>query len=329
MGPDLGRSQTGRMSEGQLAGVMWNHIPKMLGWMRQAGLPPTALTTEEMADLFALISFVRQLDELGDPVRGKEVLRSKGCSECHSTDSSEGGAAPDLAKWGRYANPIAWAQMMWEHAPVMEEAMRLSGMSWPKLEGSDLVHIVAYVRSVGISGELTYLRPGSANRGRRLFLEKKCNGCHPGTGPDLAKVDLPLSVGALASRMWNHSPEMIRVMREQQVDRQPIEPQELADVLAYVLALGARDRGGDPLRGQQVFQRKGCADCHEREEVVQPVGPSVQMLSDHAAPVSMAAAMWNHGESMLERMTEAGMAWPVFDDREMVDLLAYLKTADD
>jgi hypothetical protein len=41
----------------------------------------------------------------------------------------------------------------------------------------------------------------------------------------------------------------------------------------------------------------------------------------------MAAAMWNHGETMLERMTEAGMAWPVFADDEMADLLAYLENS--
>jgi hypothetical protein len=38
----------------------------------------------------------------------------------------------------------------------------------------------------------------------------------------------------------------------------------------------------------------------------------------------MATAMWNHGEAMLARMTEAGLSWPVFNDQEMVDLLAYL-----
>ena len=41
-------------------------------------------------------------------------------------------------------------------------------------------------------------------------------------------------------------------------------------------------------------------------------------------PVYMATAMWNHGETMLARMTEAGLSWPVFNDQEMVDLLAYL-----
>ncbi len=324
-GPDLGRAGSGRLSEGRLAGVMWNHIPKMQGWMKQIGHAPEAVNNEEMADLFALISFVRQLDELGDPVLGEAVLRSKGCSECHSTDASGGTVGPDLAKWGRYANPTVWAQLMWEHAPVMEIAMMRSGMSWPKLEGSDLVHIVAYVRSAGTSGDKIYLHPGSTDRGRRLFLQKKCDACHPGTGPDLSTADLPVSVGALASRMWNHSPEMTRQMQQQEVDRQPITPQELVDILAYVLALGAQDRGGDYARGQRVFSRKGCGQCHDTEEIAEAAGPPIGQLRGHSSPVAMAAAMWNHGETMLQRMTEAGLAWPVFNEGEMVDLLAYLQ----
>ncbi len=323
-GPDLGRIRAGRLSDGRLAGVMWNHIPKMLGWMKQSGHPLTTLTRDEMADLFALMFFVRQLDELGDPVRGEAILSSKGCSTCHSTGASGGSVGPDLAKWGRYANPVVWAQMMWEHAPMMEEAMKRSDMDWPKLEGADLVHIVAYVRSAGVSGEKTYLKPGDVERGQSLFLKKKCDTCHPGNGPDLALADLPTSVGALASRMWNHSPQMIRAMRQQDVARQPIAPQELADILAYVLALSSLDRDSDPVRGRRVFEQKGCAQCHQSGEMVETVGPSLKQLGGHAAPVNMATAMWNHGSTMLAQMTEAGISWPVFDENEMVDLLAYL-----
>ncbi len=364
VGPDLGRSRMGRLSEGQLAGVMWNHIPKMLGQMKQTGRPPVTLTNAEMANLFVLIFFVQQLDELGDPVRGEQVLRAKGCSECHTTDSSADGVGPDLAKWGKYANPIIWAQMMWEHAPMMAEAMERSDINWPKLEGADLVHIVAYVRSAGISGEKTYLRPGSATRGQKLFLEKGCRSCHSdggrqaGSGPDLAVADLPSSVGALASRMWNHSPTMNRLMGEQDVARQPVSPQELADILAFILALGNQDRGGLSARGERVFARKGCVQCHESDapaDVATPSdgdalvekdipaasdapaesdtgiaqqGPFLGRLGQDATPVNMATALWNHGETMLEQMTEAGISWPVFSGSEMVDLLAYLRTVE-
>ena len=54
--------------------------------------------------------------------------------------------------------------------------------------------------------------------------------------------------------------------------------------------------------------------------------PTLKLLSGSASPAKMAAAMWNHGRTMLEKMTEAGMSWPVFADDEMADLLAYLSS---
>ena len=325
VGPDLGRAGTGPLSGGRLAGVMWNHIPKMLGRMEQTGRPPTKLTRDEMGDLFALIFFVRQLDEQGSPRRGERILQRKGCTECHSIGSAEEGVGPDLAKWGRYANPVAWAQMMWEHAPVMEEAMKRSGMSWPELEGSDLVHILAYVRGSAGAGEREYLRPGSVGLGRELFKKKACNVCHPGTGPDLARSELPTSIGALAARMWNHSPTMMSAMRKQNLARESMTAQELADILAYVLALGNSGREGDPDIGRSLFDQKRCGECHDADDVSASGAPPLSALWGDAAPVDMAAAMWNHGGTMLEQMTEAGLSWPVFNDEEMEHLLAYLE----
>jgi len=327
VGPDLGRVGTGRLTNGQLAGVMWNHIPKMFGQMRETGRPPVTLSQDEMADLFALIFFVRQLDEPGDPVRGESILRTKGCSECHQTRPTGASVGPDLARWGRYANPIVWAQLMWEHAPMMEEAMKRSGIDWPKLDGADLVHIVAYVRSTGTSGEKMYLSPGSVARGVELFKEKACNQCHPGSGPDLASADLPISVGALASRMWNHSPSMLQMMVEKNVSRPSVDAQELADIVAYILALGCADRDGSPSRGQEVFAQKGCVQCHQQDEKSPAPRLTRSQRGADLEPVHMATAMWNHGETMLERMTQAGLSWPVFNDREMVDLLAFLNAA--
>ena len=67
-----------------------------------------------------------------------------------------------------------------------------------------------------------------------------------------------------------------------------------------------------------------CTQCHERGEAADSAGPSLSQLGVNATPVRMATAMWNHGETMLEQMTEAGISWPVFSDNEMVDLLAFL-----
>ncbi len=117
---------------------------------------------------------------------------------------------------------------------------------------------------------------------------------------------------------------MTRVMRQQNVARLPIDAQELTDILTYVLTLRNQDRGGSAERGRAVFEAKGCGECHQAEEMAQQQAPSLEELKGVATPVGMATAMWNHGRTMLERMTEAGLAWPVFIDQEMIDMLVYV-----
>jgi len=118
---------------------------------------------------------------------------------------------------------------------------------------------------------------------------------------------------------------MMSVMRDRKVKQEPVSAQELADILSYVLALGNTDSGGDAGRGATFFQTKGCAQCHEATEVNASKAPPVADLKGDATPVDIAAAMWNHSDTMLEKMTEAGLSWPMFNDREMVDLLAFLQ----
>jgi cytochrome c553 len=97
--------------------------------------------------------------------------------------------------------------------------------------------------------------------------------------------------------------------------------------VAYVLALGHVDRGGNAELGVKVFMEKGCAQCHEQDRKSGAPRLTGSEPGSDATPVYMATAMWNHGETMLQRMTEAGLSWPVFNDQEMVDLLAYLNAS--
>jgi hypothetical protein len=135
---------------------------------------------------------------------------------------------------------------------------------------------------------------------------------------------LPASGGALASRIWNHSPDMARMLKEQQVGREPISAQELADIVAYLLMLNSQDGPGDAGLGKAIFTAKKCVSCHDNSGPGLAGGPPVTKLGEKGNAAKMAAAMWNHGEKMLEHMTQVGMSWPIFMHDEMNDLLAYL-----
>ncbi|MHC4609785.1 MAG: c-type cytochrome [Planctomycetota bacterium] len=326
-GPDLGRTEQQHLTAGRLVGTMWNHIPKVYSLVIRNQLEYPRLTSKEMSELYGFLFLVRYLDEPGNPDAGQLVLRQKGCASCHSTEGNPQSGAPDLRRWARYANPIVWAHKMWEHAPRMEREMQQAGITWPTLDDTDLMNIIAYLRSVGGHEAKVYLEPGSARTGARLFADRECQGCHHsgGVGPDFSTTAPPRSVAALASRMWNHSPDMSREMKAQGVERSPLTVQEMADIIAYIISLHYEDSGGDPQRGRVLFEQKRCAECHTEEEPAESRAPALAQFSGAADPLRLAPAMWNHGVTMMQRISDLGDVWPVFQPDEMVDLIAYFE----
>ena len=61
----------------------------------------------------------------GDAQRGKEMLQSRRCTQCHPIAGAGGGSAPDL---GRRApgeiSPASLAADMWNHGPRMWKNMQ-------------------------------------------------------------------------------------------------------------------------------------------------------------------------------------------------------------
>jgi cytochrome c2 len=331
IGPDLGRAFGGPLTASELAGRMWNHVPRMVALMRQYQLPEMTLTRAEMADMFSFLYFVRYLDEPGDPREGRRILSEKRCTECHTLERGGGETGPDLTRWAGFVNPIVWAQMMWEHGAGMEEAMKQANIEWPELGDADLANIIAFVRSVGTSAQKVYLRPGSPARGRGLFAERGCAACHTSAGdasrkgPDPARIELPGSLSALASRMWNHLPAMHELMARQELKPTALSAQEMADIIAYLFAMQYEGEPGDAARGKRVFAAKRCVDCHELPQILAAETGG----AGRGSAVGMGHAIWQHGAAMADQMTKAGIPWPTFEGDEMADLIAYVRSAGD
>ena len=76
-----------------------------------------------------------------------------------------------------------------------------------------------------------------------------CPGLHPGTP----------AMGWLTAVLWNHAPGMWRQFRQQNKSYPQLDPQEMADILAFLYQSGNVDRAGDPSAGQRVFNEKGCS----------------------------------------------------------------------
>jgi hypothetical protein len=94
IGPDLGQRKFygGYL---QLAGVMWNHFPRMYEAMQKERVPWLELSNEEMSDLIAYLFYIRYLGEPGNEYRGRKLLATKGCFPTRAASN-----ATNSAVWG-------------------------------------------------------------------------------------------------------------------------------------------------------------------------------------------------------------------------------------
>jgi mono/diheme cytochrome c family protein len=142
-GPDLRTAHLPRSAEG-IAGAMWNHASVMNETMREQGLGWPSLTTTELADLVSYLYFLPFADAPGQSRRGAEVFANRSCAACHSAAGAShpgpqllGGGAPTSAK--------VLVAAMWNHAPIMKEAILGEGRPWPELSGQDLRDLLAFL----------------------------------------------------------------------------------------------------------------------------------------------------------------------------------------
>jgi cytochrome c551/c552 len=125
----------------QLAGMMWNHSPKMWKGIEEKGMERPTLSSQEMADLVAYLFSTRYFDEPGDPQKGKTVFIKKQCNLCHAKSTK----MQNLSALKGQISPIFMAQTMWNHGQEMLEKMRKAKVSWSKIEGREMADLMEYL----------------------------------------------------------------------------------------------------------------------------------------------------------------------------------------
>jgi cytochrome c2 len=94
-------------------------------------------------------------------------------------------------------------------------------------------------------------------------------------------------------------------------------------LVCAALGEAAAQPPGDATRGQQVFASKQCAHCHRPGEPKE-IGPPLGELRRPQGAYELAGRLWNHAPAMFTALKHEGLAWPVIDEGEMANLMAYL-----
>jgi mono/diheme cytochrome c family protein len=169
--------------------------------------------------------------------------------------------------------------------------------------------------------------------GGRVYAAKGCGKCHAvrgygGTGgPDLGRVESGKSFFDVGAAMWNHLPRMGARMREAGIDRERLSALEASNLLAFLFTVQYFDGSGDARRGETLFAAKRCVSCHAVGGRGGLVGPELDALKRANSPVLVAAAMWNHAPQMNEAFAQTGIARPMLEGKELLDLIAYVVAA--
>lgn len=332
IGPDLARVQSGSGFY-DLGAALWNHLPHMGERMREQRIDRPALTAADVSNLLAFLFTAAYRDESGNPKVGELLFTSKACVQCHTVGGKGGRVGPALEALRGASSPAVVAAAMWNHGPVMAEAMKVKGVERPAFRGRELVDVIAYVVSVARDADAPTAQviPGTPEHGEKLFVEKSCATCHAvggrgGTvGPALGGRAHHVSLTDFAGLMWNHGPHMWIQMKQRGVQVPQLTGQDMADVVAYLYASHYFDGlSGQAARGRQLVLGKGCVTCHSVRGKGGTIAADFATSTVVASPSAAIAAMWNHGARMEGQAQKRETSLPVLTGQELADITAYL-----
>ena len=234
-----------------------------------------------------------------DARRGAHFFQSQGCVNCHSIKGAGQGNAPDLGRrLDRNYTPAGIAARMWSHAPVMWEAMSKQNIAIPVITPDQASDLFAYFYAARYFEKL-----GEAERGKRLFDEKRCQDCHAltaaegGIGPAVENWKSLSAPITLIQRMWNHQTQMHNAMAANSVPWPQLGRQDLDDMLVYLQNLPGTPKIEQTLvlsptgGGETLFREKGCVECHTGAF-------SLENRLGDSTLTDVAVAMWNHAPQM-------------------------------
>ena len=210
------------------------------------GIAPPAATESDWQDLFAYFYSLQFSEPPGEVGRGKQVLESKRCTDCHSLSNAPTGRGPSVPDWAHMDDPVVLVYQLWNHASSMKNAFARNKIEWKTLSGRDLVDLTAYVQSVQNLVPNRQFSLPAPESGKPLF-DANCGLCH--------RDSLSLAMNLrnktwmdIGAGIWNHSQKMPTVRM--------VSPDDMRKLLAYVWQLQYDGPPGKPRARPESVRRQ-------------------------------------------------------------------------
>jgi cytochrome c551/c552 len=202
-----------------LAESMWNHANGMRDEFARRGFSWPELTSQELTDILIYLRNYPSVPlpdtsfETSSGAGGESLLKSKGCLECH-----QGNLTLTSRLRGKTINDIAVA--MWNHASGMTNS---AGTFAP----GEMNTLLSYLWA-----DQFFSAVGDSARGKKVFREKSCAGCHE--GGQARGLTREFNVVRMTSVLWSHGPAMLEQMNRQGIQWPRFNERDMTALIAYL-----------------------------------------------------------------------------------------------
>jgi len=244
IGPDISKIQE-YLSPLMLAESMWNHGPKLEKKFEKLHLKWPEFHGHEFADLAVGIRSYMSPTRVsvdafavGDPVRGEQIAKEKGCFHCHAYKGAGGKKGPDFSDIDMSHSVTEIAGEMWNHGPQMWAVIKKEKLQLPVFQKGEMADVIAYLYGLKLEDA-----PGNPEHGKEIIQRKGCLNCHSirGQGSDVAAdfatLDDLNSLLQMITAMWNHAPAMQEKFAEKKLKWPEFSGRDMADIYAYLHSL--------------------------------------------------------------------------------------------
>jgi mono/diheme cytochrome c family protein len=205
---------------------MWDHGPQMRQAYAARKLKWSPITGQQLRDILVYLQGLPETRSLASAfdlptlASGAQLFQSKGCAGCH-----KGKLALETRLRDQTITDVA--ADMWNHQAAMKQP--------PELSPDEMRQMLAYI----------WMRPnfegsGDVSRGKKVFAEKGCAGCHEnGTAgaAHLGKIPGGYSDISMISALWDHGSRMLELMNERKMAWPRFTAPQMSDLIAYLNSL--------------------------------------------------------------------------------------------